>query len=184
MTDDCTQYFVTICLASIPKSAILHCIYPRSFVVSSGSLSTIDRRCACTLAMFQRRIVSEAWRLARCRYMAAGLVDGVHPVGALCLRYHAPERFVSGVWAVSRSITAVVVGGVLISLFVYLSGLWGRHAVFGRGIFALTLILFLPWVAVSRYYSANWAGATAKPEVGWCWVKASVITSFPRLPCV
>ena len=70
---------------------------------------------------------------------------------------YASERFVSGVWAVSRSITAVVVGGVLISLFVYLSGLWGRHAVFGRGIFALTLILFLPWVAVSRYYSANWA---------------------------
>jgi len=70
---------------------------------------------------------------------------------------YASERFVSGLWAVSRSITAVVVGGVLISLFVYLSGLWGQHAIYGRGIFALTLILFLPWVAVSRYYTAHWA---------------------------
>jgi exopolysaccharide biosynthesis polyprenyl glycosylphosphotransferase len=70
---------------------------------------------------------------------------------------YAPERFVSGIWAVTRSITAVVVGGVLISLFIYLSGLWGQHAVFGRGIFAVALILFLPWVVVSRYYSANWA---------------------------
>lgn len=69
---------------------------------------------------------------------------------------YAPDRFASGVWAGVRSIMAVVVAGALISLFVYLAGLWGQHAIFGRGIFAVALILFLPWAVFSRYYSAQW----------------------------
>ncbi len=70
---------------------------------------------------------------------------------------YAPDRFASGVWAAVRSIVAVVGAGILISLFVYLAGLWGLYAVFGRGIFATALFLFLPWAVFSRYYSALWS---------------------------
>ena len=86
----------------------------------------------------------------------------VWPLGFVLLSLYifdayAPDRSVSGVWAVVRSMMAVGVGGVLISLFVYAAGLWGQHTIFGRGVFAVALLLFLPWAVASRYYSTTWA---------------------------
>lgn len=86
----------------------------------------------------------------------------VWPLGFVLLSLYvfdtyAPDRFASGVWAAVRSIMAVVGAGILISLFVYLAGVWGQYTIFGRGIFAVALFLFLPWAVFSRYYSALWS---------------------------
>lgn len=149
---------MTICVASIPENVITFQSYIRSFLSF--------RRIAYLLLVGDVLVLWLCFNTASFLRLGAWLDVVTWPLMwstafVLLALYvfdtYASERFVSGIWAVSRSITAVVIGGVLISLFVYLSGLWGQHAVFGRGIFALTLILFLPWVVVSRYYSAGWA---------------------------
>ncbi len=107
----------------------------------------------------------------------------VWPLGFVLLSLYvfdtfAPDRFVSGVWAAVRSIVAVVSGGVLISLFVYLAGLWGQHTIFGRGIFAVALLLFLPWAVFSRYYSARW---TQRYRSGVKWLVLGLGESIQQL---
>lgn len=62
----------------------------------------------------------------------------------------APETF--GISMLAKTLTAIAAGGVVIALFIYVSGQWGRETVFSRGIYPVALILFTPCAVVSRFY--------------------------------
>lgn len=67
---------------------------------------------------------------------------------------------------VARAVMGTLVAGVLISLFVYFFGYWGKDLLYGRGIFSMALLLFTPGAAVMRYGAYGFENRRAR-KVRW-----------------
>ncbi len=63
---------------------------------------------------------------------------------------YRPSLQISPARIMARTIAGVVMAGMLVSLFVYITGYWGKDPLFGRGIFAMALVMFLPAAGLMR----------------------------------
>ncbi len=77
-------------------------------------------------------------------------------VGLYVFDAYQPSTQTPVVRFVARTVMGIGAAGVLISLFVYLAGYWGKDLLFGRGIFSMALLLYMPSAAFTRYMADRW----------------------------
>lgn len=80
--------------------------------------------------------------------------------------YHAADTQIAGMRAPARVLVGVGLGGLFTSTVAYVGGYWSTDPFFGRGVFAMALLLFAAWAAVWRLFLFRWTKQRVG-EVRW-----------------